>query len=56
MSVSRNIEHNLDRDETDFELHVSSAGLDKPFRHDNQYLKNIARVGEANDASKLREN
>ena len=34
--VSRNIEHNLDREEEDFELHVSSAGLDKPFRHINQ--------------------
>mmetsp|Transcript_31008 Transcript_31008/g.41115 ORF Transcript_31008/g.41115 Transcript_31008/m.41115 type:complete len:82 (+) Transcript_31008:45-290(+) len=27
--VSRNVEHNLDREEQDFELHVSSAGLDK---------------------------
>jgi ribosome maturation factor RimP len=43
MSVSRNIEHNLDREDDDFELHVSSAGLDKPFRHANQYRKNIGR-------------
>ena len=35
VSVSRNVEHNLDRDEEDFELHVSSAGLDKPLRHIN---------------------
>ncbi|MEY3085132.1 MAG: hypothetical protein RL037_1312 [Bacteroidota bacterium] len=44
MSVSRNIEHNLDREKDDFELHVSSAGLDKPFRHMNQYAKNIGRT------------
>lgn len=43
MSVSRNIEHNLDREAEDFELHVSSAGLDKPFRHENQYRKNIGK-------------
>jgi ribosome maturation factor RimP len=43
MSVSRNIEHNLDREEADFELHVSSAGLDKPFRVPAQYEKNIGR-------------
>ncbi|RFC55564.1 ribosome assembly cofactor RimP [Brumimicrobium aurantiacum] len=41
VSVSRNIEHNLDREEQDFELHVSSAGLDKPFRVMQQYVKNI---------------
>lgn len=43
MSVSRNIEHNLDREEADFELHVSSAGLDKPLRVHAQYVKNIGR-------------
>lgn len=43
MSVSRNVEHNLDREEEDFELHVSSAGLDKPFRVLAQYIKNIGR-------------
>jgi ribosome maturation factor RimP len=55
MSVSRNIEHNLDREEADFELHVSSAGLDKPFRHDNQYLKNIGKRVKVKliDASKF---
>jgi ribosome maturation factor RimP len=40
VSISRNIEHNLDRDQQDFELHVSSAGLDKPFRVKEQYHKN----------------
>jgi ribosome maturation factor RimP len=43
MSVSRNIEHNLDREEVDFELHVSSAGLDKPLRVHAQFVKNIGR-------------
>ena len=43
VSVSRNIEHNLDREKEDFELHVSSAGLDKPLRHINQFSKNIGR-------------
>jgi ribosome maturation factor RimP len=41
VSVSRNIEHNLDREEQDFELSVSSAGLDKPFRVTKQYIKNV---------------
>lgn len=43
MSVSRNVEHNLDREDDDFELHVSSAGLDKPLRVHAQYVKNIGR-------------
>ncbi|MEY4287091.1 MAG: hypothetical protein RL511_1177 [Bacteroidota bacterium] len=43
VSVSRNIEHNLDREQADFELHVSSAGLDKPIRHINQFAKNVGR-------------
>ena len=44
VSVSRNVEHNLDREEQDFELHVSSAGLDKPLRVLPQYVKNIGRT------------
>jgi ribosome maturation factor RimP len=43
MAVSRNIEHNLDREIEDFSLEVSSAGLDKPFRVFKQYLKNIGK-------------
>ena len=43
VSVSRNIEHNLDRESQDFELHVSSAGLDKPLRVPKQFIKNIGR-------------
>ncbi len=41
--VSRNVEHNLDREEADFELSVSSAGLDKGLRVFPQYKKNIGR-------------
>ena len=46
VSVSRNVEHNLDREEEDFELHVSSAGLDKPLRVLPQFLKNVGREVE----------
>lgn len=46
ISVSRNIEHNLDREVSDFELNVSSAGLDKPLRHNNQFIKNIGKSVE----------
>ena len=41
--VSRNVEHNLDREVEDFELSVSSAGLDKGLRVFPQYKKNIGR-------------
>jgi len=44
MSVSRNIEHNLDREVEDFSLEVASAGLSKPFRVIKQYLKNIDKM------------
>lgn len=43
MSVSRNVEHNLDREIEDFSLEVSSAGLDQPFKHIRQYYKNVGR-------------
>ena len=43
MSVSRNIEHNLDREEEDFSLEVSSAGMTKPFRVLKQYIKHIGK-------------
>jgi ribosome maturation factor RimP len=44
--LSRRIEHNLDRDEDDFELEVSSAGITEPFRIREQYLKNLGREVE----------
>ena len=43
VSVSRNIEHNLDREQEDFELQVSSPGIDQPFMVQQQYLKNVGR-------------
>ncbi|MBM3164712.1 MAG: ribosome assembly cofactor RimP [Bacteroidetes bacterium] len=43
ISVSRNIEHNLNREIEDFELNVSSAGMDRPLRHEKQFLKNAGR-------------
>lgn len=43
VAVSRNIEHNLDRETQDFSLEVASAGLDKPFRVFKQYVKNIGK-------------
>ena len=43
ISVSRNIEHNLDRSIQDFQLEVTSPGLDQPFVVDQQYVKNIGR-------------
>lgn len=43
VSVSRNIEHNLDREEEDFELEVTTAGLDQPFTVPQQYEKNIGK-------------
>jgi ribosome maturation factor RimP len=43
VSISRNIEHNLDREEEDFALEVSSAGIDQPLRVVKQFIKNIGR-------------
>jgi len=43
IAVSRFIEENLNRDEEDYELDVSSAGLDLPLKVQRQYLKNIGR-------------
>lgn len=43
MKVSRHIEHNLDREEQDFALEVSSPGLDQNFKVKEQYLKNVGR-------------
>ena len=44
ISVSKFIEENLNRDEEDFELDVSSAGLDLPLKVQRQYTKNIGRT------------
>lgn len=41
VALSRHIESNLDREEDDFELNVSSAGLDIPLKQKRQYKKHI---------------
>ena len=41
--TSRFIESKLDRETEDFELEVTSPGLDKPFRVRRQYVKNIGK-------------
>jgi len=44
VSVSRHIEGNVDRETEDYELQVSSAGLDQPFLLLRQYTKNIGKA------------
>ena len=43
MKVSRAIEHNLDREQYDFALTVTSAGATSPLTQARQYQKNIGR-------------
>ena len=43
IKLSRFIESQLDRDKEDFELDVSSAGLDSPIKLERQYKKNIGK-------------
>jgi ribosome maturation factor RimP len=44
MFISRAIEHNLDREEDDFSLEVTSAGATSPLTEKRQYEKNIGRT------------
>jgi len=46
MDVSRAIEHNLDREEEDFSLEVTSAGATEPLVLPRQYQKNLGRTLE----------
>ena len=41
LAVSKHIEEHFDRDVEDYELTVCSAGLDKPFAVEKQFLKFI---------------
>ncbi len=43
VKISRAIEHNLDREEEDFSLEVTSVGAAAPMRLPRQYQKNIGR-------------
>ncbi len=42
--ISRNVEHNLDREEEDFSLEVTSPDISQPLKVKRQYLKNINRI------------
>lgn len=42
--ISRNVEHNLDREEEDFALEVTSPDISKPIKLQRQYKKNINRI------------
>lgn len=44
MDISRAIEHNLDREEEDFSLEVTSAGATSPLVYPRQYAKNMGRI------------
>lgn len=43
VAISRHIESHLNREEEDFELRVSSPGIDQPFKVVRQYRKNVGR-------------
>jgi ribosome maturation factor RimP len=43
VEMSRHVEFSLDREQEDFELHVSSPGLDRPLKSLRQYQKYIGR-------------
>jgi len=43
IELSKFIESQLDREIEDFELNVSSSGLDQPYKLSRQYIKNIGR-------------
>ena len=42
--ISRHVEHNLDREEEDFALEVTSPDITQPLTVERQYQKNINRV------------
>jgi ribosome maturation factor RimP len=42
--ISRNVEHNLDREEEDFSLEVTTPNITDPITHLRQYNKNIGRI------------
>ena len=42
--ISRNVEHNFDREEEDFSLEVSTPDIAHPLKVTRQYIKNINRI------------
>jgi ribosome maturation factor RimP len=53
--ISRSIENRLDREKEDFDLTVSSAGLDRPMKLLRQFRKNIGKEIElsGNDGKEI---
>ncbi len=49
-AIHRHIENGLDRETEDFELQVSSPGLDLPFVVIEQYIKNAGKKAEVVDS------
>jgi ribosome maturation factor RimP len=43
VEISRHIENQLDREEEDFGLEVSSPGIDQYFKVKRQYIRNVGR-------------
>ena len=43
IALSKHIESQFDREQQDFELEVSSPGIDSPFRHERQYVKYVGK-------------
>ena len=50
MEVSRKVEHNLDHEENDFALEVSSCGVGSPLTLPRQFKKNVQRKLEVTDS------
>jgi len=50
MQVSRKVEHNLDREENDFSIEVSSCGVGSPLTIPRQFKKNVTRKLEVIDS------
>ncbi|MFY9241525.1 MAG: ribosome assembly cofactor RimP [Polaribacter sp.] len=42
--ISRNVEHNLDREIEDFSLEVSTPDISHPLKEKRQYRKNVNRI------------
>jgi ribosome maturation factor RimP len=53
IAVSRHVEHSFDREEEDFELHVSSPGLTEKFKVSEQYYKYVGKSVEVKTLSGL---
>lgn len=55
VQLSRAIEGGLNREEEDFELMVSSVGIEEPFILEKQYVKNIGRniMVKKNDGTEI---